>query len=346
MIRLDTRAIRRKALRDYQKAQRNLDGLKSQLKRYHEEDVPGFRAWASKTFGHLLSRQRELQLALGEKRSFLAEIEALAQRYGISYADACRKALWRRAHPQEAEQEDRRWEEEELAALKAERGIGDDAEDPTDEDLFDDGLFADEEFDIPEEERASFSDFFEEMTGIRPPAGAFRGARSRPPGADKSVKELYRTIVRRLHPDRHGPLTEARKNLWHEAQEAYRRHDLAALYSILARCDDGEAGLGDHTPVALIRRLSLQLSAAARAARSEVHRMKRDAAWDYARRTSDPRFVERIGWELREVVRNLEWDLDSVTTAFAQLERQATRPVRASRRRRGGFLDADLDLPF
>ena len=53
LIRLDTHAIRHKALGAYHKAERDLDTLKSQLKRYHAQDVPGFRAWMHRTFGGL-----------------------------------------------------------------------------------------------------------------------------------------------------------------------------------------------------------------------------------------------------------------------------------------------------
>ena len=98
------------------------------------------------------------------------------------------------------------------------------------------------------------------MTGIRPPGRASaKGPSGRSPEEERSSKALYRTIVRRLHPDHHGHMDETRRNLWHETQEAYRRRDLNALYSILARCDNGEAGLGAHSPVSLVLRLTRQL---------------------------------------------------------------------------------------
>lgn len=43
------------------------------------------------------------------------------------------------------------------------------------------------------------------------------------------LQELYREIVQDFHPEMHPELTEAHRQLFQKAQEAYRRRDLAAL---------------------------------------------------------------------------------------------------------------------
>lgn len=43
------------------------------------------------------------------------------------------------------------------------------------------------------------------------------------------LQELYRDIVKNFHPQMHSELTEAHRQLFQKAQEAYRRRDLAAL---------------------------------------------------------------------------------------------------------------------
>ncbi len=43
------------------------------------------------------------------------------------------------------------------------------------------------------------------------------------------LQELYRDIVKNFHPQMHPELTEAHRQLFQKAQEAYRRRDLAAL---------------------------------------------------------------------------------------------------------------------
>ena len=317
LICLNTNKIRDKALKDYQKAERELERHKAQLKRYHEEDVPGFRAWVHQHFGNLLTRQRELVQALDENRNTIFEIQALAGRYHLSEGAAYKKLLWRRAHPLEAEEEDRLWEE----AMERKRKKHPDP-------AFDDWSDDDDDFDdIFEDARAGFNDYFEEMTGIRPPHRQSGDSEAE----GKTAKELYRTIVRRLHPDHHGQMSEARKVLWHEAQAAYRRKDAGALYNILARCDGGEAGLGAHSAVSLIQNLTRQLKHTLRTTKSEIKQVKHDPAWDFKTRIEDPRFGNRIRRDLEAENADAEWNLRSVENLLKQLDREASRHSRRNR---------------
>lgn len=57
----------------------------------------------------------------------------------------------------------------------------------------------------------------------------------------KEIKKLYKNIVKRLHPDLHPSLSEAEKELFYRATEAYEHGDLAALKLIEAMVDSGEA---------------------------------------------------------------------------------------------------------
>lgn len=332
LIRLNTSSIRNKALKDYQKSERELDRYKSQLKRYHEEDVPGFRAWVHQHFGNLLTRQRELVKALDESRNTVFEIQALASRYHLSDGAAYKKLLWRRAHTTEAEEEDRLWEE---AMERKRKHHPDPSRDDSFEDEHDERFtdFASEFDDIPDDAKAGFDDFFEEMTGIRRPHRAQESSSEE----GKTAKELYRNIVRRLHPDHHGQMSEARKVLWHEAQAAYRHKDTSALYNILARCDGAESGLGAHSAVSLIQNLTRQLKQALRSTKQEIKQVKHDPAWDFKIRTQDPRFGHKIRRELEDQNADAEWNLKSVENLLKQLEREANRPSRHGRKSRGGL---------
>lgn len=348
LIRLDTRSLRKKALQAHHKAERALDQLKNQIKRYHEQDVPGFRSWVHRTFGHLLTRQRELQHALEEKRAFIYEMQAMAERYRLSELAAYRKVLWRHAHPDEAQEEDRQFEEAETHRHQS-HAKGNQSDDIFDDDDLElDDIFGGDDFeDIPNGQWDDFSEFFERITGLRLPSRDSH----RPHPDQKSVKEVYRSIVRQLHPDHHGQMTDVRKALWHEAQDAYRRHDLNALHSILARCDNGEAGLGDHSPISLIRRLTQQLKASSQATKREIRNMRRDVAWDFETRTRNPNFVRGVKIDLEDMVNNLEWNLTEIQRELARLDRlanrqaQQDRPVRRNPHRPHRSIQQD-ELPF
>ena len=351
VIPLNTRAIRHKALKEYHSAERSLDRLKGQLKRYHDEDLPGFRSWLHQTFGHLLTRQRELAQTIEQKRTLLVEIEDLADRYGLSDVDAYRKFRWRQDHPAEAEQEDRQFEESQRTRaapdMEDEREDADPWADEADEDdEFEEAAFGS----VPDEDWDAFSDFVEMMTGMRPPPRQGRHGRPGPHPEAKSARALYRTIVRRLHPDHHGQMNEARTNLWHEAQQAYRVRDVNALYSILARCDAGQGGIGEHTPVSVIRRLTVQFRKTTHSVGREIRRMKTDLAWDFENKIRDPRFVRRMRLDLEDAIREAAWHLDSMTGTLSRLDRAAARPARPRKpcktTRPAHHPDMEFDLPF
>ena len=54
---------------------------------------------------------------------------------------------------------------------------------------------------------------------------------------DARVKELYRILVRRLHPDLRADASAAVSALWHEVQEAYAASDVAHMEILLALSD-------------------------------------------------------------------------------------------------------------
>lgn len=333
VVKLNTGALRRKALRDYRRAEESLARLTEQLKQYHEHDIPGFRAWMHRAFGRLLTKQRDLLNAIEEKRTLLMEIEQCAHLQGLSFVAAYRKILWRRAHPKEAEEEDR--------TMAAEAGGGADEGGA--------GPFAADDSADPDDNWDEFADMFERFTGARPPRRPGGKAAQAGSADEKSARDLYRAIVRRLHPDHHGSMSDARKSLWHEAQQAYRMHDVGALHSILARCEDGEGGIGEHTPVSVIHRLILQFKKTAQAAGREVRRAKASPEWNFERKVRDVHFVRRIRHELEDTVREAEWQLEIMTDTLSQLERAAAGRDRGGMRHRHPRFDSaddDLDIMF
>ncbi len=347
IIPLNTNTIRKKALKDYQKHERSLEQLKSQLKQHHERDIPGFRSWLHQTFGQILTNSRELVEKIRDKQALVNEIGFLVRHRNLSEPEAYLKAKWRRAHPKEAEEEDLRLAQEEEQRRKQNPDAHDPEEDADDRnDIF--GL-DDEDFEsIPDNDYDDFSDFFESFFGARPPARTPHRSHAE----TKTIKELYRAIVRRLHPDHHGHMSEARKNLWHEAQAAYSRHDTQALQSILARCDNEETGLGAHTPVSTIHLLIRKLKQSLQSTRSEIRRAKSNPAWDYQTRIKNPAFIRRIRADLTDEADDLATELNSIDALLAELEWQAThpppprKPSKPRRKTRPPSSDDDLSWLF
>lgn len=74
-------------------------------------------------------------------------------------------------------------------------------------------------------------------TRVAEAAAAFDQAKVRldqPMAADEAreLRDLYRRLVKSLHPDLHADLTDAERQLWHRAQTAYDRADLEELRAL------------------------------------------------------------------------------------------------------------------
>lgn len=352
LILLDTAKIRSTALKSYRKAERELAKVTDQLKRYHEHDVPGFRAWCSRTFGALLTELREQGLAFQGKQKLASEIAELAFRENLSEVAAYRELLWRRANPEAAADKDRSREEAERRRREAEEKRRLERGEPEDDRIFDpfgEG-FDDEDDDFDDDEDEDFEEFINSMFG-----GPRRKANppKSPKSDNKTAKELYRTIVRNLHPDHHGHMSEARKHLWNEAQQAYRAGDVETLQTVLAQCESGEAGLGDHSPVSVILNLTRRLKAAMRPVRSQIRQVNRRPEWNFSKKIDDPRYVRNVEQSIREDLRHLKREFDEITRVLNAVEQEATRKNKRKGRSRQpgsffpgfGFKDED-SFPF
>jgi hypothetical protein len=85
-----------------------------------------------------------------------------------------------------------------------------------------------------EDEDDPFARFFDEFERVFGESGSededeFGGAVFSPKRTNARVKELYRALVRRLHPDARGEMSPQQREWWHQAQEAYQNEDAEQL---------------------------------------------------------------------------------------------------------------------
>jgi hypothetical protein len=307
LIQLDTRKIREEALESYRKAERELAKASEQLKRFHERDTPGFRAWCHRTFGKLFVQLRDLQAALNEKQNMAREISDIAARYDLQEAEAYREYLWRKAHPEAAEEKDRlRNEELQRLAEEAQR-----AKTPgeAEEELFGENL---------EDDWDELEDIFKAFMGMP------RQRRVKKVDPDpKTARELYRMIVRNLHPDHHGHMSETSKHLWDEAQTAWREHDVEALKGILAQCEGGDIGIGPRSAVSTILQMTKRIKDALRRSRSEIRRLSKKLEWNYETRKSNPAYARKVETVILDDIRLVRFQLERLNRILSNLEHKA-----------------------
>jgi hypothetical protein len=100
---------------------------------------------------------------------------------------------------------------------------------------------------------------------------------------DPRVKELYRTIVRRLHPDLRADGSAAVSALWHEVQEAYGASDVARMELLLALSDIESEQLGEATSLFQMRSVLAELNRSFRALEKSLREAEGEDAWNFAR---------------------------------------------------------------
>jgi hypothetical protein len=265
----DGAGIRKKIKKVYEKALRDLDNSRQQLERFHQTDLPQFTRWLNSHFGALLTELRELGQKIAADEQLVFQVESEVMFGGCSYAKAYRRVMEARENPEPPprpaggdSEPDR---ERETSGPNP--GIGD---------------------------AAAADEFFEEFFGGFGPEDSFysshgpRAERDRRPAAPAHtaarIKELYRALVRRLHPDGQREMTAQKTEWWHQAQAAYETGDAEQLEVILTLCEIGESGTTANTSASLLQRITAQLKSSLREIKRQLTERRRDPAWNFSRR--------------------------------------------------------------
>lgn len=273
LVLVDGTAIRKKIKKDYEKALRDLDTSRQLLDRFHQADLPSFTRWLNSHFGALLTEIREVgqKLAADQELIFLIESEMMCG--AGSYARAYKQVIEHLENPEPRQPQDDSGPSEEWDPF----GAASDS-DPTDGDedpvnAFFDALFGDQSWD----------------RGPKGKQGASAGnpveAATPAPGVSR-LKELYRELVRCLHPDTQREMTAQKTEWWHQVQAAYEAGDAEQLEVILTFCKIGESGPSADTSASLLQRITMQLKNSLRQVKHQLAELRRDPAWGFSVRTN------------------------------------------------------------
>jgi hypothetical protein len=346
LIVIDQEPLRKSAASDCNRALAQLEKARVEWRRFDREDRPAFERWMAATFGGILTKIREVEARVRDKQMLVAEVEMEAMFGGRGgYGAAYERVMKHRATPQrDAENFD--------GAPPPQDAGGWPGDGP-------DGGEENEEYD-PFEEELLFEQFARMCLGINPdrlsdreydrllkefrenvlkkgkqgqeresppPNGSASGAA--PPAAAKSesgrVKELYRLLVRRLHPDLRADKDAEVSHFWHDVQEAYGQGNLERLEMLLALTDLQSNAAGDHTSLFQMRSVLAELRKAFRALQRSLGQAKKDPAWKFAKLANRQQI--RAG-----IQRKLERELSIHETELADMDEQIARWKAAAER--------------
>ncbi len=316
LVLIDQSPMRAGAGADCSAAMGRLEVARSAWHRFEREDKPGFVRWRAREFGPLLSELRDVEVQIRDHETLVHEVEMEMRRGFYDAHSAYQRVLFRRENPAAAGEEPKPRRREEAGA---ERKLSEFEQ----EALFQDWVqkFMGTNPDKLDDEAYSttFEAFKTHMFRSAPPemprtqnfrkAEVERRARDEEEdwptedSVDARVKELYRLLVRRLHPDLRADGNVAVSALWHEVQEAYAATDIAQLEILLALSDIESERFSEQTSVSQMRALLGELERALFALEDSLRQARNDDAWDFARSGAGGGLRRRVECELQQNLR-------------------------------------------
>ncbi len=322
IVMIDQEPLRRSAAGDCTEAMARLEDARAGWHRFERKDKPAFARWRAREFGALLSEARDIEVQIGACQALVYEVEMEMRRVFQDAYSAYQRVMFRRENPAAARAEEgdvRPWEpgaarrlsdfeKEALFQAWVQKSLG------TNPDKMDDEAYA-KTFDAfkthmfrsPREEPPP------SLNTRRPraPKRTIEDEKEAAVAVDARVKELYRTLVRRLHPDLRADGNPAVSALWHEVQEAYAASDVARMEILLALSDIEANHMSDGTSLSQIRSVLVELERASSALEKSLLEAQGEDAWNFARTGPDADLRLRVERQLKSdlAARTLRLDL-------------------------------------
>ena len=338
LIVVDQEPLRRAAAGQCDECLEGIEQARADLARFEREDRPAFERWMAGRFGQAMTEIRTLEAQYAEKAG-LAEAIELEMIFGgsQSHHEAYLVVMKRRERVRQG------FAPEPEQGTGAAGGSAGDDDDGDDMERF---LLAEkfEEYCAQElgvnpeqlnrrEYDALFKEFKRKQAG---PEDGPKARKSAPPprpqpgsavNPEARVKELYRQLVRRLHPDTRADGDATVAEVWHEVQAAYADGNVERLEALLAFADVREKRFGPQTSLGQIRAVFTDLVRTLHAVRRSIAEARKAPAWNFTRT------LDRVALE-RQTRADLTRDLVRRRAELADITRVLENWTRAPIRRR------------
>jgi hypothetical protein len=345
---IDQAPLRRTIAADCSAAMARLERARLGWHKFERQDKPAFVRWRAREFGALLSKARDVEDEIRDAQTVVHEVEMEMRRSFQDPHSAYQRVMFRRGKPAAAAEEPgkseggkpgvaRRLSDFEKEALFQEwvhKFLG------TNPDKMDDEaystsfeIFKSHMFRAPSEEKKRQKT--SGATGKR--EHEHEQEQEKEGTVDGRVKELYRILVRRLHPDLRADGTADVCALWHEVQEAYAASDVARMEILLALSDIQANQLGDGTSLSQMHTVLAELNRSLRALEKSLKEAEREDAWNFVRigPTDDLRL--RVERELKSDLATRMMRLDLFRRTIAGWAQEAGPKRRVMQTRNGAY---------
>jgi hypothetical protein len=294
LVLIDDTPLRDDAATQCRRRFQRLKTLRENWYRFERHDQPAFQRWRASMFGPQLTELRTMTDRIAEFERLFEEVESEAFFANCSHKSAYQRIMRERSMaPKNMTQSQP--DDDEADAFEEDAEIQEELNELATEEMF--WVFLEELHVNPEELPDSvYKAWFEQFKSTVNPRGS--SASSPPPGADVAreplpdaaslslsarCKDLYRRLVRRLHPDVRGDAGNETMHLWHEVQDAHATGDLERMEMLQALTDIHENTIGRTTPLSHLREALREIERAVRALEKSLRGARKSLEWDFAR---------------------------------------------------------------
>lgn len=354
LVVIDQEPLRAKASEDCRREMRRLERAREEWRRFEQDDQPAFSRWMAATFGPLLSELREINAAIHEREILVEEVEQEMFLRGWSTHERAYRAIRERKEAASAfstrsrEEPSGKGKKGHDASGEEGRPNGNNLDPFEQETLFRE--FASEFLGI-DPDRLSDSAYdrmfneFREKTGMDGSSGDGKTHAPEPAPAPSPrekpsrLKELYRILVRRLHPDTRAGSDATVSAIWHDVQQAYADGNLERLEMLLAMTDIQADAPAEHTALSQLLAVLKETRRAVQAVLRSLSRAKKELAWNFAANAN------RGGLEKR-LRAQMERDIAGRRTQLHELDEFIASWSRSKRKRGRQTLPENLEFRF
>jgi hypothetical protein len=297
---------------------------------FERQDKPAFIRWRAREFGALLSTARDVEDKIRDAQNLIHEVEIEMRRHIQDPCSAYRRVLFRRENPGVAAEEREiptngsqsatplsEFEQEALFQEWVQKFLG---TNPTkmDDDAYSKSfeVFKSHMFVRPENGPSRSGPLPADDVRRSAPVDEERASAAEPVTIDPRVKEIYRRLVRRLHPDLRADGDATVSSLWHEVQEAYEAGDVARMELLLALSDLSDAP-GASTTLSQMRSVLSELTRSVRALELSLVEAGREDAWNFSRTGPSEDLRLRVERQLKHDLALRQQRLDLLTRTIA-----------------------------
>lgn len=361
IVLIDGTSLRKDAATECKRAMAKLDSARAQWHRFETEDRPAFERWLAGTFGALLTELRENARLIDEQEALIGDVE-MEMMWG-DYSNP-RKAyaavMKRRENPEpedafdpRADGRDGEGSSKHGAAADAANGAnGADKDfDPFDETAsrssreeerramfksFLEMVFGIDSEQIPKKEyERLFAQFganmFDDKTNGNPFGNPGKRKRPGDTGKEARIKEIYRILVRRLHPDLRADNDAEVSEIWHDVQEAYEARNLDRMETLLALTEMAADANGGQATIGQMRGALAELKRALRSIQRSLRDAKQDPAWAFSVNTNRAALEKSIRREIKADLAEQREVLARLQSTLKEWSRPRKPPARKSK---------------